>query len=522
MTEPFIQSISHPTIQLPDYPVTQLSNRTIRHFIFAYLYFFRIFAFENQPYSLYIMKKTILLPLFLFLFTAVVRTQPAKYIFYFIGDGMGPNAVLTAEMYLAECNGQTGRDKLCMTQLPYSGQAATFSASNGITDSSAAGTCLATGKKTTNGTLGLTPDGQSVPTIAEQLKAAGWGVGITTSVSIDHATPAAFYAHVSSRNDYYEIGTQLFDSDFDFFAGATFYKPLDSKNTAAPSLYRLATDKGYTIAHGYTDYQNTKADAKKMILIQEHEGHTDDYKGQGKLPYAIDKNADDLTLPQITEAAIEFLSRNDRFFLMVEGGAIDWACHGNDGATIIREVTEFDQAIRTAFEFYLQHPDETLIVITADHETGGLSLGNSDYTLNLQILQNQKSSASLLSDNLKALHRQYGKKLKWEQVKGLLQQELGFYTKVEITKEEDAMLQAQFKRSMSNKATDVKTLYKELSGLSDAAVRLLNKKAKLGWTTTSHSAAAVPVFAVGAGAEQFTGWHDNSELAPMILKAAGQ
>lgn len=473
-------------------------------------------------YNSTIMKKSFFIIFFALAFGVVGMAQQAKYIFYFIGDGMGPNEVLLAEMYLAELDGRIGRKRLCMTQFPYSGQAATFSASNSITDSSAAGTCLASGKKTNNGTLGLTPDGKPVSTVAEQLKADGWGVGITTSVSIDHATPGAFYAHVLSRGDYYTIGTQLVDSDFDFFAGATFYKPLDPNNPDAPSLYKQAADKGYTWAHGYTDYQNLKADAQKMILIQTHEGLTDDYAGQGMIPYAIDKKSDDLTLPQITEAAIEFLSRNDRFFLMVEGGAIDWACHGNDAATVIGEVVEFDQAVHTAFEFYLQHPDETLIVVSADHETGGLALGNDHYTLDLQLLQNQKLSVGVLSDQLKALHRQYGKKLCWTQVKALLQDRLGFYTKVEITAEEDAMLQQQFKHSMSGKAKDVKTLYKELSGLSDVAVRLLNKKAKLGWTTGSHSAAAVPVFAVGVGAEHFSGWHDNSELAPMVLRIAGK
>lgn len=468
------------------------------------------------------MKKTFFLLLFALTLAVSGMAQQAKYIFYFIGDGMGSNSVLTAEMYLAELNGQIGRKQLCMTQFPYSGQAATFSASNGITDSSAAGTCLASGKKTNNGTLGLTPNGTPVTTIAEQLKADGWGVGITTSVSIDHATPGAFYAHVSSRNDYYTIGTQLFASDFDFFGGATFYTPINPNNPSAPSLYEQAATNGYTIARGYLNYQNTKADANKMILIQEHEGLTNDYKGQGMIPFAIDKKANDLTLPQITEAAIDFLSRQDRFFLMVEGGAIDWACHSNDGACVIGDVIEFDESIRAAFEFYLQHPDETLIVVTADHETGGLALGNSDYTLNLQILQNQKMSVALLSDALKGLHQQYGKRLSWEQVKEMLQEQLGFYSTVRISEKEDAMLRSKFKASMSKKGSDVKTLYKELSGLSEAAVRLLNKKSKLGWTTRSHSAAAVPIFAIGVGAEQFSGWHDNSEIAPLILKAAGK
>ena len=451
-----------------------------------------------------------------------INAGEAKYVFYFIGDGMGQNQVLATEMYLAELQGRIGVQPLCFTQFPVTGQSITFSASNGITDSSAAGTALASGEKTKNGTLGLRPDGQPVYTIAEKLRDAGWGVGITTSVSIDHATPGAFYAHVEKRGDYYKIGTQLAASAFDFFGGATFYQPFPKKNPEnAESLYEICRKAGYTFAHGYTDYQNKKENAQKMILIQEHEGLTDDYKGQGMIPYLIDRKLTDLSLTQITEAAIDFLStRHNKFFLMVEGGAIDWACHGNDGATVIQDVIDFDNAIRIAFEFYLQHPDETLIVVTADHETGGMALGNSDYTLNLQALQNQHLSVGELSAQLQNLHNQYGKKLRWENVKDLFSEQLGLYTSVEVSADEDAALQQQFRQLMKGKSKNVKTLYKELDGLSWSAMSLLNKKSKVGWTTRSHSAAAVGVWAVGAGAEMFTGWQDETQIAPKIMRAA--
>ena len=447
----------------------------------------------------------------------------AKYVFYMIGDGMGANEVLAAEMYLAELDGKIGRKQLCMTQFPYSGQASTFSASNGITDSSAAGTCLASGKKTTNHVLGQTPDGKPVQTIAEILRDKGWGVGIMTSVSIDHATPGAFYAKSQSRSDYYQIGVQLAQSGFDFFGGGTFYQPYDKKNPESKNVYNLCRHSGYTFAHGYEEYRSLDPEqTKRVILIQEFEGREDTYLGKGMLPYALDKKKEDLTLPQITTAAIDFLSRQDRpFFVMVEGGAIDWACHSNDGATVIGEVIEFDEAIRKAFEFYKEHPDETLIVVTADHETGGMALGNSNYTLNLQALKYQKGSLDRLSDDVKALQAQYGKKLKWQQVKDLFTARLGLYGPVEVTKEEDAELQQCFRDMMKNKSADQKTLYSSLSALSFKAVQLLNKKAKLGWTTRSHSASAVPVFAIGVGAERFSGWHDNSELMPLILKCTG-
>ena len=463
--------------------------------------------------------------LFLFLcsaFCVLTAFSQAKYVFYMIGDGMGPNQVLSAEMYLAELEGRIGRKQLCMTQFPYSGQAATFSASNGITDSSAAGTCLATGKKTDNHVLGLNPDGEPVPTVAEILRDKGWAIGIMTSVSIDHATPGAFYAHVKSRSDYYHIGVQLAKSNFDFFGGATFYKPNNSKNADDENLYDLCESAGYTFARGYKEYADV-ADKERVILIQAHEGLTNDYKGTGMIPYAIDKNPQDLTLPQITSAAIDFLSRKDKpFFMMVEGGAIDWACHGNDGATVIGEVIEFDEAIQIAYKFYLEHPKETLIVITADHETGGMALGNSDYTLNLKALKNQRMSVGKLSDTIRDMQKEYGKSLKWQQVKDLLTEQLGLYDAVPVSEDDDKALQECFRNMMKSKNSDKKTLYASLSAISDMAMGLLDKYAKLGWTTGSHSAAAVPIFAVGVGAERFSGWHDNGEIMPLILKAVGE
>ena len=475
-------------------------------------------------------------------------TAQVKYVFYMIGDGMGPNQVLSAEMYQAELQGKIGREKLCMTQFPVSGQLSTYSTSNGITDSSAAGTCLASGKKTNNGTLGLDDLNKPVETIAEILRDKGWSIGIMTSVSIDHATPGAFYAHVNKRSEYYKIGKQLAESKFDFFGGSSFLHPTDKDDASAPNLYKLCEEAGYHFAHGYKEYEEV-AGTERVILIQSHEGQDITQPSEGMIPYALDKTPEDLTLPQITSAAIDFLSRKQKpFFMMVEGGAIDWACHSNDAATVIGEVQEFDKAIQVVYDFYKKHPKETLIIITADHETGGMALGNKKYTLDLQLLQNQKVSEGKLSDEIKALlaangltavsahvplaemladmagvikalQEQYGKKLKWEQVKELLQKEVGLYDAVPVKSEEDAELQQLFKHMLNNKAKDEKTLYAEVSALAAKAIKLLNKKAHVGWTTTSHSAAAVPVFAIGQGAELFTGWHDNSEVMPLILKA---
>ncbi len=450
---------------------------------------------------------------------ALACMAQAKYVFFFIGDGMGPSQVLSAEMYLAELEGSIGRKQLLMTRFPYSGQVATFSASNGITDSAAAGTCLATGKKTNNGMIGQTPDGEPVESVATRLKQEGWGIGIMTSVAIDHATPAPHYAHSAKRNDYYAIGTQLASSDFDFFGGAGFHKPINTAEPAAPNLYDLCLTEGYTLAGGYDDALQ-KTGTKKLILVPAEYINDKTRKGES-LPYAIDRTENDLTLARIVDIAIMQLGTHDRFFMMIEGGKIDYACHGRDGATSIHETIDMDNAIQLAYRFYLEHPDETLIVVTADHETGGMTLGNGDYTLNLQALQYQKCSEWVLSDKLSELQQQKGKQLKWEQVKTLLSDNTGLYKQVPVTPDEDAELYAAYRNIMRQYKT-VKTLYKDINALADKAIEILNRNAKIGWTSYTHTATAVPVFAIGAGAELFTGWHDNTEIAPLLFKATRQ
>ena len=441
-----------------------------------------------------------------------------KYVFYFIGDGMGSNQVLGAEMYRSALQGEPlGRVQTLMSTFPYSGSASSYSKSNGITDSAAAGTCLATGKKTKNGMLGMDQDSLPLKTIAEELKEEDWGIGIMTTVAIDHATPAAFYAHVDNRNSYYKIGQQLSESKFDFFGGAGFHHPQGKKDDEKVNLYRLAEENGYTIAHGYEEAIRIQQDASKMILVQK-----DDDQGAkhgSNLNYSIDQKEGDLTLAQIVKTAIPFLeSRYKRFFMMVEGGMIDYACHGDDAVTAFGEVWDMDEAMQVAYEFYNAHPDETLIIVTADHETGGLALGNSDYTLHLDVLQYQKSSAWVISDQFTQLF-EANKKPSWEQVQQIYREHLGFWDSVKIDPDEEKALKELYTAACKGKAKGTKTMYKTINKLGDEGVALLNKKAHIGWTTRAHSAHAVPIYAIGAGAEKFSGWHDNTEIVPLIKNA---
>lgn len=463
--------------------------------------------------------KRFMYALFFVLLATTTYAQQAKYVFYFIGDGMGVNQVNGTEMYLAEQEGRIGVKPLLFTTFPVASMATTFSTTNSVTDSSAAGTALSTGEKTYNGAIGMDDNKNALQTVAEKAKKAGKKVGVTTSVSVDHATPAAFYAHQPSRNMYYEIALDLPKADFDFYAGAGFLKPtttVDKKE--APSIFPIMEEAGYTIARGLDEYNAKVADAKKMVMIQQKDANP------SCLPYAIDRQEGDLTLAQITESAISFLTKgnNKGFFLMVEGGKIDWACHGNDPATVFEEVIDMDNAIKVAYEFYKKHPKETLIVVTADHETGGLGLGTAKYELHLKSLVNQKQSQDLLSKAITDLRKEKSNKVSWEDLKALLADKMGFWKVLPLTWEQEKMLRDEYEQSfVKNKVVFEESLYSKTESLAAAAKKVMSQIAMVGWTSPNHTAGYVPVFAVGAGAKLFMGKMDNTEIPKRIAKAAG-
>lgn len=457
--------------------------------------------------------------LFFVLLTGTSYAGQAKYVFYFIGDGMGVNQVNGTEMYLAEQEGRIGVKPLLFTTFPVASVATTFSATNSITDSSAAGTALATGEKTYNGAIGMDDEKNVLQTVAEKAKKAGKKVGITTSVSVDHATPAAFYAHQPNRSMYYEIALDIPKAGFDFHAGGGFLKPATTADKkAAPSIFPIIEEAGYTIARGLDEYKAKAADAKKMILIQKEGAQP------SCLPYAIDRKEGDLTLAEITESAISFLTKgsNKGFFLMVEGGKIDWACHSNDPATVFEEVIDMDNAVKVAYEFYKKHPKETLIVVTADHETGGLGLGTGKYELHLKSLLNQKQSQDLLSKAITDLRKEKTGRASWEQVKALLADKMGFWKELPLTWEQEKMLRDEYETSfVKNKVVFEESLYAKTEPLAAAARKVMSQIAMVGWTSTGHTAEYVPVFAIGAGSDLFTGKMDNTEIPKRIAKAAG-
>ena len=448
--------------------------------------------------------------------------QQAKYVFYFIGDGMGVNQVQGTELFQGELKGEIGISPLCFTQFPVSTVATTFSATNGVTDSAAAGTALATGNKTKNGAIGVLKDLETpVNSVAVWAKNSGRRVGIATSVSVDHATPAAFYAHEAGRSSYYNIGADLYRAGFDFYAGSDFVEPENKKDKNAKNLYKMADEYGYCIARGYNEYTKKSDKADKMILFQSKEASE---KDRSAIPYAIDRTEKDLSLEDITRSAIDFLSKDmsKGFFLMVEGGKIDWACHSNDAATAFREVQDFDNAIKIAYEFYKQHPDETLIVVTADHETGGIVLGTGQYKLNLKALESQEMSESGFTKVLNAMRKKYKNNVPWEAVKESLEENFGFWDEIKLTeKQEERLLSVYEKTLKGQKAKMEKSEYAHDEALAAEAKRIISETALIGWTSGGHSAGYVPVFAIGAGAGNFSGRLDNTQIPALIAKAAG-
>lgn len=467
------------------------------------------------------MKKRFLSLLLMAVITLAAMAQgQVKYVFYFIGDGMGVNQINVTETYLAALKGKIGFEPILMSSLPVVGMVNTYSATNGVTDSAAGGTALASGHKTKNGAIGVLEDLQTPCTsIATWAKNAGKAVGVATTVAITHATPASFYGHQPSRKMYYEIGQDLCKSGFDFFAGADFHKP--NTKEGEPSLRQQAQAAGYTIlTGGYKEYEKKGKKADKLILLQsdaQNEKLDSDH-----LPYALDQDKNDLTLEQIVRAGINFLSskNTDGFFFQVEGGMIDYACHRNDIGNAINEVLDFDKAIKVAYEFYQQHPDETIIVISADHETGGLVMGKGPYELHTDLLKYQRKSIEELVRMLQADYKNNPKKFTWTAVEKTLKEQMGLGAGITLDDKQKERLQNRW-NAIEKAIKENGEVNDSIKELCETAKRILSEKALISWASGGHSNGYVPVYAIGPGTEIFQGRIDNTEIAPGMAKIAG-
>ena len=451
--------------------------------------------------------------------SAMAQSQ-VKYVFYFIGDGMGVNQINVTETYLAALKGKIGFEPILMSSFPVVGLVNTYSATNGVTDSAAGGTALACGKKTKNGAIGVLEDLKtSCTSIAVWAQKAGAAVGVATNVAITHATPASFYGHQPNRNMYYEIGQDLCKSGFDFFAGSDFHRP--NTKEGEPTLREQATAAGYTIlTGGYKEYEKKGRKADKLILFQSD--YQNEKLGSDHIPYALDQDKNDLTLEQIVRAGINYLmgKQKNGFFFQIEGGMIDYACHRNDIGNAVNEVLDMDKAVKVAYEFYQQHPDETIIVISADHETGGLVMGKGPYELHTDLLRFQQKSIDELKWILREQYKKAPKKFTKDAVEKQLKQLMGLWDNIKLTDDQTARLTRRW-NDIEKAIAGNEKVNDRINDLCETVKHVISEQALISWASGGHSNGYVPVYAVGPGTEVFQGRIDNIEIAPAMAKIAG-
>lgn len=430
-----------------------------------------------------------------------------KYVFYFIGDGMGTSQRQLAEYY-AQHFLENDSYKLKMNTLKVAGINTTHSSNTLVTDSAAAGTALATGYKTDNGVIAMTPEGKSVKTLVEAAEEKGMKTALISTTRLTHATPASFASHNISRNNENEIAADFVDSGVDFYAGGGFRhfvakdnaEGLKSKRKDDKNLVAEFEAEGYKTFIGEDDskefmnYTPSKDDKIFAALTYSH------------MPYEVDRAQTENvpSLAELTEKGIETLESSDTgFFMMVEAGRIDHAGHANDAMGNIGDTLAFDEAIKVAYDFYMEHPEETLIVVTADHETGGMGMGFAkNYWLNMGALdQTTMSVEDKLQKSYKGDREAFLK---------LLADEFGLFN----------LSEAEVERI--NEGMDMADAGQKIAGYYNpaaiAATHVLSEKANLEWTTYAHTGTQIALSAEGVLAEKFGGYKDNTEVAKAMFE----
>jgi alkaline phosphatase len=484
--------------------------------------------------------------------SAASADQP-KYVFFFLGDGMANAQIQATEAYLTTINGGSAEiaedllqrgNRLNMTQLAVQGMQTTYDSFALMTDSASSATAFACGIKTKSAVIGmdstLTRRFKSVAQLAQE---QGKKVGVISSVSLNHATPAAYFADVTSRGLVNSIATQMAESGYEFFGGGGIVSPLGASRSGDTDndIWTLLDVNGYEVLKDREAILALKKDPRDLVVainpfLQDAEA----------MPYAIDKPATNLSLAEMTEVAIAVLSakekpgrrpehpgnfknnRDNGFFLMVEGGKIDWAGHANDAMAVIGDMLDFDDAVGVALEFYRRHPRQTLIIVTGDHETGGMTIGHATtgYKAYYDRLLGQKHSfthfglnqwkehkdasgavvGNLAGDSamLDLMEATFG--LKWADLDAYQQERL-----------EDAYLMSMAGANGNSTAKNA-VLYGNYEPIIVTITHVLNERASIGWTSYAHTGVPVPVYAQGRGAEHFSGFYDNTDIAKKIAR----
>ena len=446
-----------------------------------------------------------------------VPKQP-KYIFYFIGDGMSFNHVLGAEQYNAVKAGKTEVERLNFSKFETRNFVTNYSASNPVTDSAAAGTALATGVKTANASIGVDAEGNELRNLGDVASEQNYMIGLVTNVGINHATPSCFYGHTADRFGFPKLVDDYIASNVAFISGSTI---MDLKSGPEDAKYQMVTTAelaerirkaGINLTLDVEEAGNAVGQRVALVANDKENKH---------VPYVIDRKGGELTLLDSSRAAIKYLSNNakDGFFLMIEGGKLDYAAHEQDAVTTFLEVNEFAAAVELALEFAKQHPDETLIVVTADHETGGMSLGWDHYEIRMEKFMEQKASAIEMTKIIQKMRAE--DKRDWNDYKQALSDNFGLWSLVPVSKEDEAILKHDFYNIFLKYGPMVDGLYNKSEFLVYDAIRMLNKAASIDWTSLYHTGMYTPIYAKGIGEKAFLECRDQTDIPKTIAKLMG-
>ena len=454
-----------------------------------------------------------------------------KYVFVFIGDGMSYPQIQSSAYFIGKDaagivdevkNSLNPSDSpvgglLSFMKFPVAGSAQTYDATSFAPDSASTATSIFTGKKTHSSSINVDISKKvKYRTIAEQLRdQKKWKIGVLSTVNLNHATPAATYAHQASRKSNYPIGLELVASNFDYFAGGALMDPEDKKGDKE-SIYSLAQKAGYKVCFTQNEASSLK-NGDKAIVISET------LADENAMNYDNDRADGEWSLRDYVKKGIEVLDNKNGFFMMVEGGKIDWACHANDARSTIADT--LSDAVKEAVEFYNKHPKETLILVTADHETGGLTIGfaGTDYNLFFNTLKSQKISYAKFDSDYVSSYKK--NKTSFDDVMKDVTELFGLKVPgsdgknnnggLVLTDYEYSRIKKAYEKTLSpsKKATQEEyELYGTYEPLTVTITHVLNNKSGIGFTSYSHTGLPVPVFALGAGQYEFEGYYDNTDI----------
>ncbi len=436
---------------------------------------------------------------------------------------MGFNEVYGAKNYNPVTG--DGPEYINFTQFPVRTVITTFSASSLVTDSAAAGTALSSGIKTYNGAIGVDNDHRPVNSVCYYAHQAGMGAGVATTVGVNHATPAAFFGHADNRNEYDKLATQLIEADFiDFAAGGGFLN--EARKTGRDSKYfeDKAKEAGIAVFHGKEQFRGLANLKSRVICLSVDPAQTN-------LKYAMDQKPGDTNLSDFVNAGIDYLYghfADKGFVFMVEGGQIDGAGHGDDVKCNIKETNDFAAAIDVVLAFYEKHPDETLILVTADHETGGLQLGNN-YEMHPELLKSRVLSEDEINRQFRVLagvgsdrKPLPGRKVPtWEQVKEFLGEYIGLWKTIEVDEKQEAAFREMYHNAFElDEEEIVESLYSTSNRIVSDAILYADRQAGYLWAHGSHTGSPLGLYVKGAVATEFNTCTDNTLIVPFIRRVA--